>query len=712
MSNLPAFDQDFLQQATAIVEENLPDERFGVSELAEKMNMSRSNLLRRIKQATSASASQFIREIRLKRGMELLCSTSLTVSEVSHQVGFGGTSYFIKCFRERYGYPPGEVSKQMGESGSLAGAAQEAGRNPEGRQQPATEDKAVTAGRPALSRPVKRKINPWLSGFVAAFILASGLFVYRAWRTEPAAVEKSIAVLPFKNESSDSTNVYLINGLMESTLNNLQKIKDLRVVSRTSSEKYRHAVKTIPELAEELNVSYVVEGSGQKIGNKILLNIQLIDAQHDRHLWARQYEREVTNIFQLQQEIAKDIAREVQAFVTWEETKRIEKIPTTDLEAYDLFLKASDLMHQGGTQNLEKALEYLRQATERDREFALAYAVSAIACHYLDLFQAHQQYGAALSENADKAMLYDPSLPESLFAKALHYVHEKEYKSAVPYLEKALEYNPNSILVIQFLAEFYNSIVPNTAKYLEYALQGIRLDVTAYDSVTTSYNFLHLSNALIQTGFVDESFRYIEKSLAYYPDNPYAGWVKAAIVFARDRDPKKLKNLLLAEFAKDSTRIYILQELGKAYYHTGNYKDAHRYYQRFIRLRRKLGLDIFPASDLTIGQVWIKTGLRQEGERYIKRFKEYADRDESIYKHMLLALYYAHLGDEQRTISHLRKFSKEENYQYWVLLLEDAPLMAPFHDAPAFQQAFADIKTKFWNANEKLRETLEDKDLL
>src|SRR3546814_9264568 len=114
----------------------------------------------------------------------------------------------------------------------------------------------------------------------------------------------------------------------------------------SSAEKYRNTAKTIPELADELKVNYVVEGSGQKVGNRILLNIQLIDARRDSHLWARQYEREVTDIFQLQQEIAKDIANEIQAIVTWEEQKQIERIPTNDLVASDMFLKAVELMNR------------------------------------------------------------------------------------------------------------------------------------------------------------------------------------------------------------------------------------------------------------------------------------------------------------------------------------------------------------------------------
>lgn len=681
MSNLSPADKSFLDQATDVVIENLSDEKFGVSELAAKMHMSRSSLLRRIKQNAGISASQFIREIRLKQAKDLLSGGTRTVSEVSYQVGFGGTSYFIKCFREYYGYPPEEV----------------------GRSEPV--------------RPLNRKRGLWLPLAAAAGIGIVAFLVIRAiahytTRPEPEAFPKSIAVLPFKNESDDSSNVYLINGLMESTLNNLQKIKDLRVVSRTSAEKYRHATKTVRELAEELEVSYVVVGSGQKLGNRILLNIQLIDARQDRHLWARQYEREVTDIFRLQQEIAKDIAREVQAFVTWEEEKRIEKIPTHNLVAYDLFLQASDLMQRGGSENLEQAISYLRQAIERDPEFALAYASTAVAYYYLDLFQTQKLYGAQLQSFADKALFYDPASPESLFAKALYFVHQKEYKSAIPYLEKALEYNPNSILVIHFLSDFYNSMVPNTAKYLEYALQGIRLDATAYDSVTTSYNYLHLSNALIQTGFVDESLRYIERSIAYFPENPYAGWVKAAVTYAKYRDPAQLEKLLLIEIEKNPDALHILQELGKLYYFKGDYVTAQNYLERFIRLREDHGLSIFQAEDITIAAVWSKLGRHQEAEAYARQFLEYATEDESIYKHFLLAMYYTYRGDVRQTVSHLQEFARQDNYQYWVLLFKDDPLTAAFADNQAFNRVIRDIETKFWNTNRKLRGTLEEKGLL
>lgn len=687
MAALYSRDHDFLTQVTAVVKDNLANERFGVSELADQMHMSRSNLLRRIRQSTNRSASQLIREIRLQRGMELLKQTSMTVSEVSHQVGFGGPSYFIKCFREYYGYPPGEAGKQR------------------------LEEPEESAG-PIVGAPPRTR-SGWRVAIAACAVITIGIGSYLLSHPDTATtLEKSIAVLPFKNDSNDSTNIYLINGVMEATLNNLQKIRDLRVISRTSSEKYRGTTKSIPELASELNVRYCVEGSGQKVGNRILLNIQLIEARTDRHLWARRYEREVTDLFQLQQDIAKDIANEVQAIVTWEETKRIEKIPTEDMVAYDLLLRAAELLRQGGNGNLNEAIGYLKQAIGRDPDFALAHALTSIGYYYLDVFQTQRRYVDTIGIYADKAMLHDPASSESLFAKGLHYVNKKEYESALPFLEKALEYNPNSALVIHFLADFYNWYVPNTAKYLEYALQGIRLEPNAYDSATTSFNYLHLSNALVQTGFIDESLRYIGKSLAYNPDNAFSHWVQAVVVYAKYRDPARTEKLLLAQLARDSTQMHILQELGKFYFHEGDDRTAFRYYQRFMQLREVQQLDFFQTADLDMAVLWSKRGNREAAESHFARFKAYADGDPSIYQHMHLAMYEVYRGNGAGMIHHLRLFAKEDNFQYWILLFKEDMMVAPFANRPDFKRVMGDIETKFWRQHAETRKILEEKGLL
>ena len=367
MTDAPLPEKGFLSELTAVIEKNISNDHFGVSELAAEMNMSRSNLLRKVKKESKLSVSQLISQVRLKLAMDLLRKTSSNVSEVSHQVGFSSTSYFIKCFREYYGYPPGEVGKRdviPTETGKLPENLQESSFDPKGKK---------------------------FMGLMVAVpgILTIALIGFVFWNkvsTSYSEGEKSIAILPFKNDSNDSTNLYIINGLMESTLNKLQQIQNLRVVSRTSVEKYRNTSKSIPEMAKELNVKYFVEGSGQKMGDRILLNIQLIDATADKHLWSKQYRRETKDIFELQEEIAKSITQEIEVFITPEEKSRIEKKATDDPIAYDYFLKGKDLFYRSGRKDLEESIPWFHKAIERDPKFSLAYATAAMVYYYLDIF--------------------------------------------------------------------------------------------------------------------------------------------------------------------------------------------------------------------------------------------------------------------------------------------------------------------------------------
>ncbi|GCC52824.1 tetratricopeptide repeat protein [Chryseotalea sanaruensis] len=685
MPDNPTPANEFLSQVTSIIERNMANEQFGVSELADAMNMSRSNLLRKVKKDSKLSVSQLINQVRLNRAMEMLRTSSLNVSEVSHQVGFNSTSYFIKCFREYYGYPPGEVGKH-----------------------PETEILPVHN----VSKTKKLWIPVLAGGVVVVLAL---LFIYRGskFSTYEVELEKSIAVLPFKNESNDSTNVYLINGLMESTLLNLQKIQDLRVISRTSSEKYRNSAKSIPEMAKELNVRYFVEGSGQKIGDQILLNIQLIEASTDRHLWSNQYKREAKDIFQLQQEIARSIAEEIRAIITTDEKQRIAKKPTENIVAYDLYLKGKNFQLLGGEVNDLKAIEYFKQAIEEDNEFAVAYAETAIAYYYLDFYRAEKKYSEEINQYADKAFLYDSKLGGSLVAKALSYMTKREYESAVPYLEKALEYNPNSVEVIGFLSDFYSIYNPNTGKYLEYALKGVQLDVASLDSTTASYTYLRLGNALIQNGFVEESLVYIDKSLAYNPLNPFAKYVRAFIMFATSKDPKLTRDLLIEEYKKDTTRFDILQDIGKVSYYMRDYKGAYQYYKRFLQIRESQQMDIYRHENLTIAYVLAEVGFQEESDVLVKDYKAFIDEDKSLYKNLGLSAYYTYIGNQNEAIQHMQLFSKEDNVQYWIILfLEEDPLMVTIKDNTEFKKYLNITKSKFWKSHEALKTTLGDKGLL
>lgn len=683
-SSLP--NPDFISEVTRVIEQNMAREEFGVSELADALHMSRSNLLRKVKKESQLSVSQLINQVRLKKAMELLRQSSLNVSEVSHEVGFNSTSYFIKCFREYYGYPPGEANKR-----------------------PESEPVAAVPSPPKPG---------WLlaAGIAVVVVSALALLIMYFLQVEPFGRplrEKSIAVLPFKNESNDSTNVYLINGLMESTLNNLQKIKDLRVISRTSSEKYRNSNKSIPEMARELNVSYFVEGSGQKIGDQILLHIQLIDAASDRHLWSNQYKRESKDIFQLQQEIAKTIAEEIKVIITPEEEKRIAKRPTQNLAAYDLYLKGKDQQALGGGKRLLKAVDYFQQAIAEDPEFAGAYAEIAITYYNLDLFQTDKKHQEEIDRYSNQALLYDSKLGESLVAKAMAYMTRKDYEAAVPYLEKALEYNPNSASVVAFLTDFYAMYLLNTGKYLQYALKGIQLNIASLDSVTASYTYLRLGNALIQNGFVDESLKYIDRSLDYNPNNPFSKYVRAFVLMAKTGDAKQTRDLLIAELNKDTTRFDILQDIGKVSYYMRDYKGAYQYYKKFLRIRESRRLDIYHHENLTIAFVLRQNGFTKEADALLKDYKTFIDADKSVYRELGLSAYYNYLGDVPKAVEYMKLFSKQDNVQYWVILfLEKDPMMQEITKNAEFKKYFEEAKARFWKEHDALKATLNEHGLL
>jgi len=684
MSDPPNIEPKFIQQAEDLILENLSNEQFGVSELAEAMNMSRSNLLRKIKKHTQLSASQFIRQVRLIKGMEMLEQHTLTVSEISYQVGFGSTSYFIKCFREYYGYPPGEVGKET----------------------IVNENKA----------PKVNFLNRFRWQIVTAvslIVIAIAALLLRKESKSPDKIEKSIAVLPFKNESSDSLNLYFVNGLMESALNNLQKIGDMRVISRTSVEKYRNTNKGIPEIAEELNVNYLVEGSGQRVGDQVLLNIQLIEASTDRPIWVEQYSREVGDVFTLQNEVAKKIANAIQAVVTPDELKQIEKIPTENLLAYDYYLKALDPYYTRTNEGLQKAISLFEKAIENDEFFALAYAQIAISYYFLDLNQANKQYTEDINNFSDKALLYDSKSAESLIAKALYYMQIEEYRLALPHLEKALEYNPNSSAVTQMLADLYARAIPNTSKYLEYALKGIQLDIAANDSVSKSYIYLHLSNALIQTGFVDEALTYINKSLDYNPKNFYSPLVKTYILYAKNRDLKQTEKRLINAYAQDSTRLDILQEVAKIYYFQKNYDSAYYHYNNFVNARQKYGLDMYPQEDIKIAWVYQKQGLDSQAATFLKSYGEYCDNDQSIYKSASMAVKFAYEGKNDLAIEQLKIFALQNDFQYWILVfMEIDPIIEPLKSHPEYEVVMKKIEDQFWENQAKLRKSLEEKGLI
>lgn len=465
-------------------------------------------------------------------------------------------------------------------------------------------------------------------------------------------------------------------------------------------------------MAQELKATYFVEGSGQKIGDKIVLNIQLIDAT-DHHLWSRQYRREAHDIFTLQQEIAKDIAFEIRAVITPIEKSRIEKIYTKNAKAYDLFLKGLDLLQKGGDENLEASILLFKEATQKDNSFALSYACAAVACYYLDIYKQEKSHADALASFADNAMLHDATLGEALTAKALHYLLRKEYSQALPYLEKGFEYSPNSTLIIGLLTDFYALYLPNTSKYLEYALMGLRLHSTSPDSVEQSYLHLRLGNALIQNGFIDQSLTHLDLSIQYFSRNPYARYVRSFVLYAKHGDLKATRQLLAVEFNKDTTRYDILQDIAKLSYYLGDYDSAFKCYQRFNRYRETMKLDVYQHENIFVAKVYDSMGEKEKAKEFYLSYKQYLERDQSAYKNLGLAFAFCYEGNKKKALEHMELFTKEENIQYWfILFLDKDPHKTELENAPEFKKLVKAVETKFWANHKQMKDRLTEQGLL
>jgi TolB-like protein/AraC-like DNA-binding protein/tetratricopeptide (TPR) repeat protein len=681
----------FLQKIVSIVEENIANENFGVTDLAEVVNMSRSNLLRKVKKETGESVSVFIRNVRLDNAKKLLEDETLTVSEIAYQVGFNSTSYFTKCFRERYGHTPGQLGTRIG-----------------------TQDEVEVpneAPPPSNSKSKTRVFG--LLTFLFVILLGILYWVNRGEKEELESVAKSIAILPFKNNSDDITNEYFMNGLMGAVLENFQKIEDLEISSMASVTRYSGDSKTIPEMSEDLNVSYFVEGSGQKVDNEVLLTIQLIEGASGRQLWSQSYLREIKDVFELQMDVATSIAKEINVIITPEEYKRIEKVPTENLVAYDYYLRGLALLRDETGKGLPESIEQFKKAIQQDGKFANAYAYMAVSYYYLDIYKTEKKYTEEIKEYADKALMLDSDLGESLIAKALYQMQIEEYDEAIASFEEVLAYYPHNSWIHNFLSNIYTNILPNTEKYLEHALQSIHSTVTSGDSSVVSYAYLHLSNALIQTGFFDESAFYVNESLSYNPDNLYSEQLKVFINLAKDSDTDRAIAELSKIHQEDTSRLEVVQDLAKLYYTVKNYEQAWVFYNKLVVAKETLQLDIYQSEDLKIGFVLDQLGKNEEAKAYYESFYDFAENDISLYKDLSYSSYFAALGDVEKGIAHLKAFSETDNYQYWfVLFSRRDPILQQMSSHPEYQATLKKIDDRFWENHQRIRGSLEDEKII
>src|SRR6266513_596958 len=293
---------------------------------------------------------------------------------------------------------------------------------------------------------------------LAAIVAGVAMFSRNHVRSTLAVPEKSIAVLPFENRSEDKANAYFADGIQDEILTRLSKIADLKVISRTSTQHYKSAPENLPEIAKQLGVAHIVEGSVQKSGDAVRVNVQLIKAANDSHLWAETFDRKLTDIFSVESDVAKAIAEQLRATLTGREEKVIAAKPTDNPEAYDAYLRglAYTLKTYPTSANVLGAQKYLREAVRLDPKFALGWALLS----YVDArgyITQSVQPTADLREEArqaaETALRLQPNLDEAGLAKGTyHDAGLKDDEAAVRDFEQARHLLPNSSRIPESLA--------------------------------------------------------------------------------------------------------------------------------------------------------------------------------------------------------------------------------------------------------------------
>ena len=270
---------------------------------------------------------------------------------------------------------------------------------------------------------------------------------------------KSIAVLPFENLSDDKGAAYFADGIQDEILTKLASIADLKVISRTSTAKYKSKPEDLRTVSQQLGVATVLEGSVQKAGDKVRVNVQLIDARADSHLWAKTYDRDIKDVFAVESEVAQEIADSLQAKLSPAEANTVASAPTKDPAAYDLFLKG-EYQHRAALsaqtpEPFDQAAAWYKDAIARDPNFALAMArlvVCGMRRHWL-VESFNQSEVAGIGKMAKEALALAPNLAEAHVALGVfHYYGFRQYEPALAEFQRAIELQPNNSEALQFIA--------------------------------------------------------------------------------------------------------------------------------------------------------------------------------------------------------------------------------------------------------------------
>ena len=435
----------------------------------------------------------------------------------------------------------------------------------------------------------------------------------------PAALtnKKSIAVLPFENLSEDKSNAYFADGIQDEILTRLSKIADLKVISRTSTEKYKSKPDNLREIAKQLGVSNILEGSVQKSADQVRVSVQLINATTDGHLWAEIYDRKLTDIFKVETDIAKTIAETLQAKLTGSEEHAISVKPTADAAAYQLYLKGRFFWGRRSGDNIPKAIEYFEEAIRQDPNYALAYAGLAEAWITLPGHASArlQDVKPKAKEAALKSLQIDDTLAGAHTALAQVLFFDLDFAGAIKEFQRAIDLDPNYATAHHWYA---NGPLLALGRFDEAVAEGAR--AVELDPLSPIINVNQANNFII-AGRYDEAIHQIRKALELDPEFGYAHSNLGLALELKGDLPGAIAEFRRAHQLDGDPMS--LAYLGNLYGKTGNVTEAANILTELEQLTKTKYVSAYAFALVQAG-----LGNRAEALRWLE--KCYADRSQEI----------------------------------------------------------------------------------
>ena len=493
--------------------------------------------------------------------------------------------------------------------------------------------------------------GPWVYVVLLGILLSIGLFFLGRF-TAPRAITgpqhattdtsavpaKSIAVLPFDNLSRDADNAYFAEGVEEEIITRLAKIADLKVISRSSTRQMKSGSGDLAQMAKKLGVATVLEGGVQKSGDKVRVNVQLVNARTDAHLWAESFDRKLTDIFAVESEIAQMVAERLQAKLTGSEKKAINRRPTEDPAAYQLYLKGRYFWNKRTAADFKTAIGYFREAIDKDPGFALAYAGLADTYVLMSGFAAASPMDSLPQAKAaaQKALQLDDSLGEAHASLAeATFAYDLNFAEANREFRRAIELNPNYATARQWYAESGLAALGRFDEAISEIRRALNLDPL---SVIINAD---VGNILFDAGRHDEAEEQLRKTIEMDQSFYYSHW-----------------------------------SLGQVLEMKGNIKGAMAEY------RKSISLDSDPLPRALLGHLYAKQGRKKEAMEILDQLgRQSADHYVSAYD---FALVYLGLGNKEEALRYLEK-TYEQRDGYNIGFIKIDPFLDPLRGDPRFE---------------------------